>query len=101
MRSRTVWPKCSIGLAKAQQPTHGFPWRRGFSCLAPQVKAVPLNRILLETDGPYMAPVPHRGKAAHPGHVPYIAQQVAEVKGVPLEEVLHTVRDNTRTVYGI
>jgi TatD DNase family protein len=65
------------------------------------VKAVPLNRILLETDGPYMAPVPHRGKAAHPGHVPYIAQQVAEVKGVALDEVLRTVRDNTRAVYGI
>jgi TatD DNase family protein len=65
------------------------------------VKLVPLRRILLETDGPYMAPVPHRGQAAHPGHVSTIAQQVADVKGLELDEVLRTVRENTRIVYGI
>ena len=65
------------------------------------VAEVPLDRILLETDGPYMAPTPFRGKVAHPGHVYYVAQKVSEVKGAPLEEVLATCRANTTRVYGI
>ena len=65
------------------------------------VAEVPLNRILLETDGPFMAPVPYRGKVAHPGHIPYVAQTIADVKKVSLEEVLETCRANTQTVYGI
>ncbi len=65
------------------------------------VRAVPLERLLLETDGPYMAPVPHRGKVAHPGHIPFIAEKMAEVKAVPVSEVYLQVRENTRDVYGI
>lgn len=65
------------------------------------VRATPLRRILLETDGPYLAPVPHRGKPAHPGHIPLIAQKVAELKGVPVEEVYAAAREATREVYGI
>lgn len=65
------------------------------------VKATPLDRLLLETDGPYLAPVPHRGKPAHPGHIPFIAQKIAELKGVPVEEVYRAARRNTRDVYGI
>lgn len=71
---------------------------------APEVRqvvdAVSLDRILLETDGPYMAPVPHRGSPAHPGHVPYIAAKIAEVKGVAVEDVFRAARENTRRVYG-
>lgn len=65
------------------------------------VKATPLDRILLETDGPYLAPVPHRGKPAHPGHIPFIAQKIAELKSVPVESVYAAARQNTRDVYGI
>jgi TatD DNase family protein len=64
-------------------------------------KATPLVRILLETDGPYLAPIPHRGKPAHPGHIPLIAQKLAELKGVSLEEVYAAARENTRRIYGI
>lgn len=64
-------------------------------------KATPLDRILLETDGPYLAPVPHRGKPAHPGHIPLIAQKIAELKEVGLEEVYAAARENTRRIYGI
>jgi TatD DNase family protein len=64
-------------------------------------KATPLGRLLLETDGPYLAPVPFRGKPAHPGHIPYIAAKIAELKGVTLEEVYAAARENTKRVYGI
>jgi len=63
--------------------------------------AVPLERLLLETDGPFMAPLPFRGAVAHPGHVPFTAEKMAEVKGVPVAEVFAAVRKNTRAVYGI
>eukprot|EP00735_Rhodelphis_limneticus_P006146 TRINITY_DN18515_c0_g1::TRINITY_DN18515_c0_g1_i1::g.2833::m.2833 TRINITY_DN18515_c0_g1::TRINITY_DN18515_c0_g1_i1::g.2833 ORF type:complete len:293 (-),score=34.77,sp/Q93075/TATD2_HUMAN/40.22/2e-56,TatD_DNase/PF01026.16/6.3e-62 TRINITY_DN18515_c0_g1_i1:729-1607(-) len=63
--------------------------------------SVPLHRILLETDGPYMAPVPFRGDVANPGHIPYIAKVIAEVKEVPVEKVFEQARENTRCVYGI
>lgn len=65
------------------------------------VQATPLDRILLETDGPYLAPVPHRGKPAHPGHIPLIAQKIAELKSVSVESVYDAARKSTREVYGI
>jgi TatD DNase family protein len=64
-------------------------------------KATPLDRLLLETDGPYLAPVPDRGKPAHPGHIPLIAQKLAELKGVAVSEVYAAARENTRRIYGI
>lgn len=64
-------------------------------------KATPLDRLLLETDGPYLAPIPHRGKPAHPGHIPLIAHKIAELKGVGVDVVYAAARENTRKVYGI
>ncbi len=64
-------------------------------------KATPLDRMLLETDGPYLAPIPYRGKPAHPGHIPFIAAKIAELKGVPVEDVYRWARQNTRALYGI
>jgi len=64
------------------------------------VRQVPLDRLLLETDGPFMAPVPYRGRVAHPGYAVYIAEKIAELKGVSREEVLLACRENTRHVYG-
>lgn len=55
---------------------------------APEVvKSVPRERIMLETDCPYMAPVPFRGKRNHPGFIPQIAEKVSELWGVSPEEV--------------
>lgn len=48
---------------------------------------VPLDRILIETDSPYLAPVPHRGKTNNPSYVPFVAQQIAELKGLTVEAV--------------
>ncbi len=64
------------------------------------LSCVPLTRLLLETDGPFMAPVPFRGSQAHPGHVPLVAATMAEVKGVTVAELLKQVRANSRAVYG-
>lgn len=62
---------------------------------------VPLSQMLLETDSPYMAPVPHRGKTCHSGFIPYIAQMLSEVKETPVEELYRHCRENTRRCYGI
>lgn len=64
-------------------------------------KATPLDRLLLETDGPYLAPIPHRGQPAHPGHIPLIAAKIAELKGVSVDAVYAAARENTKKVYGI
>lgn len=48
---------------------------------------VPLDRLLIETDSPYLAPVPYRGKVNNPSYVPYVAKQIGELRGLPVEEV--------------
>lgn len=62
---------------------------------------VPLDQILLETDSPYMAPVPYRGKPCHSGYIPYIAVKIAEVKKTPVDEIYRRCRENTHRCYGI
>eukprot|EP01113_Clastostelium_recurvatum_P049744 TRINITY_DN9269_c0_g1_i1.p1 TRINITY_DN9269_c0_g1~~TRINITY_DN9269_c0_g1_i1.p1 ORF type:complete len:310 (+),score=66.11 TRINITY_DN9269_c0_g1_i1:1-930(+) len=65
------------------------------------VKLTPLDRLLLETDGPFMAPLPHSGKNAHPGYIPYVAAKIAEIKGVSTADVIRATRENARRMYGI
>lgn len=65
------------------------------------VENVPLERILLETDAPFMAPGKFRGKVCHSGMIPIIAQQIADCKKVSLSKVLKTTYDNTCYVYGL
>ena len=62
---------------------------------------VPVAQMLLETDSPYMAPIPYRGKQCHSGYIPYIAQALATVKNMPVEEIYRLCRENTRRCYGI
>ncbi len=62
---------------------------------------VPLHQLLLETDTPYMAPVPHRGKTCHPGFIPYTARMLSHIKNLPVEELYRHCRENTRNCYGI
>ena len=59
-------------------------------------RRVPLERILVETDSPYLTPVPHRGKRNEPAYVRLVAAAVANIKGVSLEEVARVTSDNTR-----
>lgn len=62
-------------------------------------RIVPLNRLLVETDGPYLAPAPHRGKPAHPGHIPLIIDKLAEIRGEDRETLATVTRDNARRLY--
>ena len=58
------------------------------------VRALPLESLMIETDCPYMAPVPHRGKRNEPAYVVHVAEQIATLKGVSLEEVARVTTDN-------
>lgn len=62
---------------------------------------VPLDNLLLETDAPYLAPVPFRGTPSHAGMIPEIGKVLAQIKNVPVDELMATIRDNTRKCYGI
>lgn len=65
------------------------------------VEAVPIERILLETDSPYLAPEPNRGKRNSSLNIPYIAQKVAEIKGISYDEVVEITATNARQMYRI
>lgn len=58
------------------------------------IPAIPLDRIVLETDSPYLAPVPHRGKRNEPSYIPLIAARVAELKSIPLAELKTATTQN-------
>jgi TatD DNase family protein len=60
---------------------------------------VPLDRCLIETDSPYLAPVPHRGKTNSPAFVPFVAQQIAALKGVPVEAVAQATSANFERLF--
>ncbi|MBE6901386.1 MAG: TatD family deoxyribonuclease [Ruminococcaceae bacterium] len=64
-------------------------------------EAVPLDRLLLETDCPYMAPVPHRGKRCDSSMLPFTAARMAEIKGVSTEEMIDIARQNAERLFGI
>jgi len=55
---------------------------------------VPMDRILIETDSPYLAPMPHRGKTNNPSYVPFVAKQIAEIKGMTVEAVAEATSRN-------
>ena len=63
--------------------------------------ALPLERILIETDSPYLAPVPHRGKVNEPGFVMHVAEFIAQLKGVPLETVAQATTENFFKLFNI
>ena len=63
------------------------------------VRKVPLDRMLVETDSPYLTPVPHRGKRNEPGFVHFVAETVASVKGVVLDEVARVTTNNARELF--
>jgi TatD DNase family protein len=57
-------------------------------------KKVPLNRMLIETDSPYLAPIPYRGKTNQPAYVQHVAQEIAILKALSIEEVAHATTQN-------
>ena len=65
------------------------------AALREAVNAVPLDRILLETDCPYLTPVPYRGRRNEPSYVAHVAEGVAEVKGISVDDVCRRTTENT------
>ena len=65
------------------------------------VESIPIERIVLETDCPYMAPEPFRGKRNHPGYLYRMAERLAEIKGLSVEEVHRITTENGKRLYRI
>lgn len=61
----------------------------------------PMDRLLVETDAPFLTPKPYRGRQNEPGNVYYVAQAIAELKGISLEEVAQATYANTMRIYGL
>lgn len=62
---------------------------------------IPLNKLLIETDCPYLAPHPYRGKRNEPSYVKLVAEQIAELKGLSYEEVSQVTTENAKILFGI
>lgn len=65
------------------------------------IAAVPMERIMIETDCPYLAPVPYRGKRNHSGYVPKVAEKIAEIKGLSTEEAAAITMENGKRFFRI
>jgi len=62
-------------------------------------EALPLDKILVETDSPYLAPVPYRGKTNQPGYTHYVVQEIADLKALPFETVAKATTDNFNRLF--
>jgi TatD DNase family protein len=69
------------------------------SMLRDIVKTVPLDRVLVETDAPYLTPVPHRGKRNEPAYVRHVADKIAELHGLRAQQVDDATSENARRVF--
>lgn len=65
------------------------------------IREIPLDRIVLETDCPYLAPEPHRGKRNDSSFIPFIAQRIGEIIGISAQEVLDVTNKNARALYNL
>lgn len=65
------------------------------------IAACPADRMLLETDSPYLAPVPNRGKRNDSRNLPYIAARIAEIKGMTIDQVAEVTLENGKQLFGI
>lgn len=71
------------------------------SAMARVVEAFELEYFVLETDAPYLPPVPHRGERNESAYIPDIAQKIAGIKGIPVKQVAGETTENARTLFGI
>ena len=65
------------------------------------VEAIPEDRLLIETDAPYLAPVPYRGETCHSGLIPLTAKKIAEIRKTTAKEILKITAKNAKTLFGI
>lgn len=69
--------------------------------MAEVAKNIPLERLLLETDAPYLSPVPHRGQRNESSYIPLIAQKIAELRSISVEEVAEQTTHNARQLFSL
>ncbi len=69
--------------------------------VAEAVKDIPMEYLVLETDAPYLAPVPYRGKTNEPAFMLEVAKKLAEIKSMPLHEIAEVTSSNARNLFGI
>ena len=62
---------------------------------------IPLDRLLIETDSPYLTPVPHRGKRNNPEYVKFVAGKIGEIRGMPGEEIGRITKENGMRLFSI
>lgn len=78
----------------------GITTFRSAQSLRDVASRIPDDRILIETDSPYLAPMPYRGKSNHPAWVRHVAECLAEVRGVPLDTLARQTSENYRRLFG-
>ena len=74
---------------------------RNAQALRDVARRVPLERCLIETDSPYLAPMPYRGKTNQPAYVPCVAAELARLKGLPVDEIATATRRNFETLFAV
>lgn len=101
---------CYSGSAEMARQLVALGWYIGFTGVltfknarraVETAASLPLERILLETDCPYMAPEPYRGRRNDPGYLFRMAEKLAEIRGLPVNEVEHITAENTKRLYRI
>lgn len=101
---------CYSGSAEMARQLVNLGWYIGFTGVITfknarraieTAQSIPLERIVLETDCPYMAPVPHRGKRNDPGYLVYMAEKLAEIRNLPVEEIHRVTMENGKRLYRI
>ena len=66
-----------------------------------KISDIPINKIMLETDAPYLTPSPYRGKRNEPYMIKYIAEKISQIKNIPLEEVRNQTTQTAKEFFGI
>ena len=101
---------CYSGSAEMARQLVNMGWYIGFTGVltfknarkaVETAASIPLERILLETDCPYMSPEPFRGRRCHPGLLPYMARKLAEIRGLAEEDVIRITTENAKRMYRI
>lgn len=101
---------CYSGSAEMARQLVNMGWYIGFTGVltfknarkaVETAASIPLDRIVIETDCPFMAPEPHRGKRNDPGYLPRMAEKLAEIRNLPVEEVHRITFENGKRLYRI
>jgi len=104
-----IWHSCTGNLEEVEKfleiggfiSFSGIITFKNASRLREIVKIVPLERIFLETDSPYLTPEPYRGKINEPAYIKFVYQKVAEIKNIEIEKVSNIIRNNFENLFKI